>query len=82
MVEPTTAPTVSSPVSPADMSVPDIARAINAAVAQMAMSVRTSLARAIEIGELLIEAKKRVEDTKPRKMRVGGPREMARPPLR
>jgi hypothetical protein len=42
------------------MSVPDLARAINEKVAQMNISARTSLARAIEIGELLIEAKRRV----------------------
>jgi hypothetical protein len=42
------------------MSVRDLARAINEKVAQITSSLRTSVARAIETGELLIVAKKKV----------------------
>ena len=60
MVDVTKAPPATTPVALSEMKVPDIARAINDKVAQMAASVRTSHARAIEIGELLLEAKRRV----------------------
>jgi hypothetical protein len=42
------------------MSVRDLARAINEKVAQITSSLRTSVARAIETGDLLIVAKKKV----------------------
>jgi hypothetical protein len=66
---PTQLPAPSAAPAPADMSVPDLARAINEKVAQMAISARTSLARAIEIGELLIEAKRRLAHGKFEKWR-------------
>jgi hypothetical protein len=46
--------------SPAQMSVPDLAKAINERMSAMLTSFRMSVQRAIEIGELLVEAKERV----------------------
>ena len=46
--------------TPAQLSVPDLARAINDRMSAMLISFRTSVQRAIEIGELLREAKRRV----------------------
>jgi hypothetical protein len=53
------APTL-APIALAEMKVPDIAKAINERMSAMISSFRTSVQRAIEIGELLVEAKKRV----------------------
>jgi hypothetical protein len=52
---PTTTPPVPAPMRPADF-----ARAINEKLAQMVSAARTSFTRAIEIGELLKQAKERV----------------------
>src|SRR5262249_13527149 len=46
--------------TPSQMSVPDLAKAINERMSAMLTSFRMSVQRAIEIGELLVEAKKRV----------------------
>jgi len=46
--------------APAQPSLPDLARAINDKVAQMVNAARTSFTRAIEVGELLKQAKDRV----------------------
>jgi hypothetical protein len=56
------APTVPilAPIALSEMKVPDIAKAINERMSAMISSFRTSVQRAIEIGELLVEAKKRV----------------------
>jgi hypothetical protein len=52
--------TTPSAPSPAQMSVPDLAKAINERMSVMLTSFRMSVQRAIEIGELLVEAKDRV----------------------
>ena len=52
---PTTTPPAPAPMRPADF-----ARAINDKLSQMVASARTTLQRAIEIGELLNQAKERV----------------------
>jgi hypothetical protein len=52
---PTTTPPVPAPMRPADF-----ARAINEKLSQMVSAARTSFTRAIEIGELLKQAKERV----------------------
>ena len=49
-----------APTAPAQMRPADLAKAINAALSQMMASARITLARAIEIGELLVIAKERV----------------------
>jgi hypothetical protein len=46
--------------APSTLSIPDLAKAINERMSAMLTSFRMSVARAIEIGELLVEAKKRV----------------------
>ena len=51
---------VASVTSVAQMRPADLAKAINAALSQMMASARITLARAIEIGELLVIAKDRV----------------------
>src|SRR6516225_11751853 len=56
----TTPPAVAAPVAPADMSVPDLAKAINEKYSQIVSSLRTTFIRAVEIGELLEQAKDRV----------------------
>ena len=43
-----------------EMKVPELAKAINERMSAMLTSFRMSVQRAIEIGELLVEAKKRV----------------------
>jgi hypothetical protein len=48
------------PSAASSMKVPELAKAINDKIAQITSSLRTSVARAIETGELLIEVKKRV----------------------
>jgi hypothetical protein len=55
----TTLPTV----APAQMRPADLAKAINDKLSQMVASARTTLQRAIEIGELLVVAKDRVPVT-------------------
>ena len=56
---PATTPVIVAP-APADMSVPDLAKAINEKYSQIVSSLRTSFIRAVEIGDLLVEAKERV----------------------
>ena len=58
----TVAPTapIAAPVALSKMKPPELAKAINEKIAQMTASARTSVQRAMEIGDLLIEAKKRV----------------------
>jgi hypothetical protein len=51
---------VASVTSVAQMRPADLARAINDKLSQMIASARTTLQRAIEIGELLVIAKERV----------------------
>jgi hypothetical protein len=55
---PTTTPP--SAPSPSTLSIPDLAKAINERMSAMLTSFRMSVQRAIEIGELLVEAKDRV----------------------
>ena len=59
MVDAQKAPTILAPVAPV-MRPAELARAINSALSQMVASARTTLQRAIEIGELLEQAKERV----------------------
>ena len=54
------APTAAPVVALSKMKPPELAKAINEKVAQMTASARTTVQRAMEIGDLLIEAKKRV----------------------
>jgi hypothetical protein len=56
---PSTVPVSASPSAPAP-SITDLARIINDKVAQMVNAARTSFTRAIEVGELLKQAKDRV----------------------
>jgi hypothetical protein len=49
-----------APVALSKMKPPELAKAINEKIAQMTASARTSVQHAMEIGDLLIEAKKRV----------------------
>jgi len=46
--------------APADMTVPDLAKAINDRLSAIAANTRNTLQRSIEIGDLLLEAKERV----------------------
>jgi hypothetical protein len=55
---------LAAPTLPAQMSVPDLAKAINDRMSAMLTSFRMSVQRAIEIGELLVEAKDRVGHVK------------------
>src|SRR5215469_5791314 len=56
------APPTQLPAAPAPstLSIPVLAKAINERMSAMLTSVRTSVQRAMEIGELLVEAKERV----------------------
>src|SRR5262249_55563185 len=54
------APTLPVAPAPARLSPADLAKLINEKVAQMVASARTSFTRAIEIGDLLKQAKDRV----------------------
>jgi hypothetical protein len=54
------APSTQLPAAPAPMRPADLARAINDKLSQMVSAARTSFTRAIEIGELLHQAKSRV----------------------
>jgi hypothetical protein len=56
---PTQLPAPAAP-APADMTVPDLAKAINDRLSAIAINTRNTLQRSIEIGDLLLEAKERV----------------------
>jgi Protein of unknown function (DUF3102) len=53
-------PSPTQSAAPATLSIPDLAKLINDKVAQMVSAARTSFTRAIEVGELLKQAKDRV----------------------
>lgn len=53
-------PQLPATTSSAALSIPDLAKLINDKVAQMVSAARTSFTRAIEVGELLKQAKDRV----------------------
>jgi hypothetical protein len=57
----TTSSSISLPTSPSSLSEADLAKRINDAIESMASAFRNSARRAIEVGELLNEAKDRVK---------------------
>jgi hypothetical protein len=57
---PLPATTSPSAPAPADMTIPDLAKAINDRLSAIAANTRNTLQRSIEIGDLLLEAKERV----------------------